>query len=74
MRKYTRPISHVAGTCRMGADPRAVVDVQLRVNGVSGLRVGDASIIPKLISGNTNAISTMVIGERCAEFVLNGLN
>ena len=73
VRKYTRPISHVAGTCRMGADARAVVDVQLRVNGVSGLRVGDASIIPKLISGNTNAIST-VIGERCAEFVLNGLN
>lgn len=69
VRKYARQVSHVAGTCRMGSDPGAVVDVQLRVNGLSGLRIGDASIIPKLVSGNTNAVSTL-IAERCAEFVL----
>jgi choline dehydrogenase len=73
VRKYARPISHVSGTCRMGADPTAVVDAQLRVNGVSGLMVADASIIPKLISGNTNAVS-ILIGERCADFVLSRLN
>jgi choline dehydrogenase-like flavoprotein len=73
VRKYTRPISHVSGTCRMGSDARAVVDVQLRVNGLSGLRIADASIIPKLVSGNTNAVSTL-IGERCADFALRSLN
>jgi choline dehydrogenase-like flavoprotein len=73
VRKYARPISHVSGTCRMGSDSRAVVDVQLRVNGLSGLRVADASIIPKLVSGNTNAVS-ILIGERCADFVLRSLN
>jgi choline dehydrogenase len=73
VRKYVRPISHVSGTCRMGSDAGAVVDPQLRINGLSGLRVADASIIPKLISGNTNALS-IVIGERCAEFALRGLN
>src|SRR5262249_1013813 len=69
VRKYVRPISHVSGTCRMGSDSGAVVDPQLRINGLSGLRVADASIIPKLISGNTNALS-IVIGERCADFAL----
>jgi choline dehydrogenase-like flavoprotein len=73
VRKYVRPISHVSGTCRMGSDPRAVVDPQLRVNGLSGLRVADASIIPKLVSGNTNAVS-MLIGERCVDFALRNLN
>ncbi len=73
VRKYARPISHVSGTCRMGSDPQAVVDVQLRVNGLSGLRVADASIIPKLVSGNTNAVS-MLIGERCADFALRRVN
>jgi choline dehydrogenase-like flavoprotein len=57
----------------MGSDPRAVVDPQLRVNGLSGLRVADASIIPKLVSGNTNAVS-MLIGERCVDFALRNLN
>lgn len=73
VRKYARSVSHVAGTCRMGSDAQAVVDVQLRVNGLSGLRVADASVIPKLVSGNTNAVSTL-IGERCADFVLRSLN
>lgn len=73
VRKYVRPISHVSGTCRMGSDPSAVVDTRLCVNGVSGLRVADASVIPKLVSGNTNAVS-ILIGERCADFLLRSVN
>lgn len=61
-------VYHPVGTCRMGADERAVVDPQLRVRGVEGLRVADASIIPDITSGNTNA-PAMMIGERCAELM-----
>ncbi len=60
---------HVAGTCRMGSDSSSVVDPLLRVRGVEGLRVADTSIMPELVSGNTNAIA-MAIGWRAADFVL----
>jgi choline dehydrogenase-like flavoprotein len=52
----------------MGTDPAAVVDPELRVHGLEGLRVADASVMPRIIGGNTNA-PTIMIAERCADFV-----
>jgi len=61
-------VYHPAGSCRMGSDAGAVLDPELRVRGVEGLRVADCSVMPSLIGGNTNAPAIM-IGERAAEFM-----
>ena len=61
-------VYHPTSTCKMGSDPLAVVDAALAVHGLMGLRVADASIMPTVISGNTNA-ATIMIGEKCADLV-----
>jgi choline dehydrogenase-like flavoprotein len=72
LRDYIRQAAltyfHPAGSCRMGIDSAAVVDPELRVHGVVGLRVADASIMPSIVSGNTNA-PTIMIGEKAADIV-----
>jgi choline dehydrogenase len=70
VREKGTTIFHPTSTCAMGpaSDPMAVVDPRLRVHGLEGLRVADASIMPTVVSGNTNAACIM-IGERCADFI-----
>ena len=69
IRDKAETLYHPSGTCKMGNDKMAVVDNKLRVYGIKNLRVADASIMPTLISGNTNG-PCMMIGERCADFIL----
>ncbi len=71
-RRNASGVYHPVGTCRAGTDERAVVDPQLRVRGIDGLRVADASIMPSIVGGNTNA-AAMMIGERAAELILAGV-
>jgi choline dehydrogenase len=69
-RQYGRSGMHLVGTCRMGSDDAAVVDPQLRVKGVSGLRVVDASTMPNCTVGNVNA-TVVVIAEKAADLILS---
>jgi choline dehydrogenase len=69
VKKNAETTYHPVGTCKMGRDPMAVVDDQLRVHGMEGLRIADASIMPTLTSGNTNAPSIM-IGEKASRMIM----
>ncbi len=68
IRQRADTVYHPVGSCKMGNDDRAVVDDQLRVHGIENLRISDASIMPTLIGGNTNA-PTIMIGEKCAAMI-----
>ncbi len=72
LRQIVNTAYHPVGTCRMGpeSDPMAVVDNKLRVHGIRGLRVADASVMPNIISGNTSS-TTMMIGERAVQFIMD---
>lgn len=72
VRQTANTVFHPVGTCRMGADPQSVVDGELRVRGVDGLRVADASVMPSIVGGNTS-VPTMMIAEKCASLMRHSL-
>ena len=72
IRRSLETLYHPVGTCRMGNDALSVVDASLRVKGIQSLRVADASVMPTIISGNTNA-ATVMIGEKAADLILEKL-
>ena len=71
LRANVRTAMHPTSTCAMGTDAMAVVDGQLRVHGLSGLRIADASIMPAIVGGNTNA-PTIMIAEKAVDLIRGG--
>jgi choline dehydrogenase len=69
LRQATNTALHPTSSCAMGTGPDAVCDAQLRVHGIAGLRVADASVMPRIVGGNTNAPAIM-IGEKAADMIL----